>query len=159
MYANGCCILAQPGPPTVFALIFISRSCCLEGESPEFPYQACSQTWVLSVLSGASDQPGMPTHGFSSHWWVLQFSPVGHGPQPVLTLVIGSRWCSLAWPGGNPGPDNVLPIGSCGLHSRGFPQVILPGQLPSLDLMCAGRCPDPAWHGLLSVPAFVCAGE
>lgn len=35
------------------ALIFISRSFNLVQESPEFPYQAHSQTGVLHVLAGA----------------------------------------------------------------------------------------------------------
>lgn len=74
LYAIGFCSPEWSGLPQALALALTSSSCGLLGEfpqllhlpvgavaqeSPEFPYQACSQPWVLCMLVGASAQPGM----------------------------------------------------------------------------------------------------
>lgn len=55
MHAGRCRNLAQPGPPPrltcpLSQLMRSSRSNNPARESPRFPYQVCSQSWVLCVL-------------------------------------------------------------------------------------------------------------
>lgn len=54
-----CCGLAQPGPSTVSPLVFTCGTSHPAEQSLEFLSQAHFQTWVLHVLMGTSNQPGM----------------------------------------------------------------------------------------------------
>lgn len=86
LYAIGFCSPEWSGLPQALALALTSSSCGLLGEfpqllhlpvgavaqeSPEFPYQACSQPWVLHILLAALTHLSMAHLTLSSHWQVL----------------------------------------------------------------------------------------